>query len=244
MRLRNILGNTVLRKALILGVVSVAMCGEAQAALVALWTFETSAPVTAGPFNPETGAGQALGKHTSGSTVYSSPAGNGSSKSFSSNNWAIGDYYQFKISTLGLGGINLAWDQTGSATGPRDFVVKYSTDGVNFTNFGSQYAVQINGSPNSPWSSLGSPNPVFSFSNNLSAITALNNQANVYLRLVMNSSTANNGSPVAAGGTNRVDNVAITATPVPEPATLAMGLAGAIGLVGYAVRRNKLAGRK
>lgn len=239
MSLRNIVTNTVLSKALIVGVFSVAICAQAHAATVALWTFESTAPVTAGPFSPEVGAGQALGLHASGSAVYSSPVGNGSSKSFSSNNWSVGDYYQFKVSTLGLGAVNLAWDQTGSGTGPRDFIVRYSTDGTNFTTLGSQYSVQINGSPNSPWSSAGSPNAVFSFSRDLSSITALNNQANIYLRLVMNSTTATNGSPVGTGGTNRVDNVAITATSVPEPATLAMGLAGAIGLVGYAVRRKR-----
>jgi len=241
MRLRNIIGNSVLRKALIIGAFGVVICANAHAATVALWTFESTAPLTAGPFSPEVGAGQALGLHASGSAVYSSPVGNGSSKSFSSNNWSVGDYYQFKVSTLGLGGIKLDWHQTGSGTGPRDFVVRYSTDGTNFTTFGSQYAVQINGSPNSPWSSVGSPNSVFSFSRDLSSITALNNQANVYLRLVMNSTTATNGSPVGTGGTNRVDNVAVTATPVPEPATLALSLAGAVGLVGYAVRRKNMA---
>ncbi|MDB6125107.1 MAG: hypothetical protein JWQ71_4100 [Pedosphaera sp.] len=54
---------------------------------IALWTFETTAPTTAGPISPETGSGSALGSHTSGSAVYSSPSGNGSAKSFSANFW-------------------------------------------------------------------------------------------------------------------------------------------------------------
>ena len=96
--------------------------------------------------------------------------------------------------------------------------------------------MQINGAPNSPWSGAGSPNPVFSFSDDLSSVSELNNQTNVYLRLVMNSTTATNGSPVGTGGTYRVDNVAITATPVPEPATLALAIAGGVG---FGVRRKK-----
>src|SRR5690242_3123267 len=71
-----------------------------RAATIATWTFETTAPATAGPFAPEVGAGAATGFHA-GATTYSSPAGNGSAKSFSSNTWAVGDYYQFQVSTLG-----------------------------------------------------------------------------------------------------------------------------------------------
>ncbi len=70
---------------------------QAHADVIADWTFETSAPVTAGPFSPEIGAGSASGFH-SGTTTYSSPVGNGSSHSFSSNGWSVGDYYQFQVS--------------------------------------------------------------------------------------------------------------------------------------------------
>jgi len=216
------------------------MCGaQAYASTLAKWTFETSVPSAAGPFNPEIGAGQASGFHSSGSTVYSNPVGNGSVESFSSNFWNVGDFYQFKISTTGFSGINLTWDQASSGTGPRDFVLRYSTDGTNFTTFGSQYAVQINGTPNSPWSSAGSPNSAFSFSRDLSSVSAINNAANVYFRLVMNSTVSANEGSIGTSGTNRVDNFSISASPVPEPATLALGLVGAIGLVAVGLRRNK-----
>ncbi|HEV7397606.1 MAG TPA: hypothetical protein VGN86_13940, partial [Pyrinomonadaceae bacterium] len=68
--------------------------------------------------------------HASASTVWSNPAGNASVKSVSSNNWAVGDYYQFLFSTSGYTAISITWDQTGSATGPRDFKVQYSTNGT------------------------------------------------------------------------------------------------------------------
>ena len=73
----------------------------ARAVPIATWTFETSIPATAGPFSPEVGNGSALGVHA-GATVYSSPAGNSSARSFSSTLWAVGDYYQFQVNTTGL----------------------------------------------------------------------------------------------------------------------------------------------
>ena len=91
---------------------------KASASVIADWTFETSQPATAGPFSPETGAGSATGSHA-GAAVYSTPAGNGSSHSFSSNTWAVGDYYQYQVSTTGLDDISIQFDQTSSNTGPR-----------------------------------------------------------------------------------------------------------------------------
>src|SRR5438105_15687052 len=79
-------------------------------AQIAQWTFETSAPTTAGPIAPEVGSGSASGSHA-GAAVYSSPAGNGSVHSYSANTWAVGDYWQFQTSTLGSSGISLSWDQ-------------------------------------------------------------------------------------------------------------------------------------
>src|SRR5271165_4431061 len=94
-----------------------ALSAQAQST-IADWTFETSQPATAGPFNPEVGAGSATGSHA-GAAVYSTPAGNGSSHSFSANTWAVGDYYQYQVSTVGDSGtIYLSFDQTSSSTGP------------------------------------------------------------------------------------------------------------------------------
>ena len=52
-------------------------------------------------------------------------------------------------------------------------------------------------------------------SRDLSAITALDNQANVYFRLIDNSTTSANGGTVAAAGTDRVDNFTISGTAIP-----------------------------
>jgi autotransporter-associated beta strand protein len=180
----------------------------ADPTVVADFTFETSMPATAGPFAAEIGNGSALGFHA-GSTVYSTPAGNGSAHSFSSTAWAIGDYYQFQVSTVGAPNVALNWDQTSSNTGPRDFVLQYSTNGTTFSTFGSQYSVLANNAPNPLWSATIN-HPEFNFNLDLSSVTAINNQPNVYFRLLDNSTNSAAGGTVAAGGTGRVDNFTVT----------------------------------
>ncbi|MDD5139150.1 MAG: hypothetical protein PHY43_02685 [Verrucomicrobiales bacterium] len=183
---------------------------------LAVWTFETAYTSISGTGGwitnivPEIGSGTASGWHSGlfGTTTYSAPAGNGSAKSFSSNGWtnSPGDFYQFAVSTVSFQDISVSFNQVGSATGPRDFNLQYSTDGISFTTFTS-YSL-----PSSPtsWSS-GSSNALSVFSFDLSAITALNNATVVYFRLVDASNASINGGTVAPGGTDRVDNFAVVA---------------------------------
>jgi hypothetical protein len=178
---------------------------------LAKWTFETSVPTTAGPFSPEIGSGSASGSHV-GATVYSSPAGNGSSHSFSSTLWAVGDYYQFTVSTVGAQHIVVTFSQTSSGTGPGQFQFEYSTDGIHFTSFGSPYTVLDNGlAPNPAWTS-SSAAPVYNFTNDLSSVTAITNASTVYFRLVDSSTTSSSGGTVGTAGTSRVDNFTVTAS--------------------------------
>jgi hypothetical protein len=206
-----------------------------QATTLAGWTFETSAPVTAGPVSAEIGSGSASGLHASASAVYSSPTGNGSAKSYNSTYWAVGDYYQFSTSTTGWMNVSLSWDQTSSATGPRDFKLAYSTNGSSFTDFAT-YQVPANSSPNA-WSILTSTT-VAHFAYDLSSITALNDQATVFFRLIDTSTTSANGTgTVGTAGTDRVDNFNINAVPLPAGAwLLASGLLG----IGRLQRRKPL----
>jgi len=219
-------------------VVLLAVAAAVQADVIAGWTFETSFAAITGSstdltgLSPETGAGTASSHHATAST-FSSPAGNGSAKSFSSNTWAVGDYYQFQVATTALQGIAISWDQTSSNTGPRDFTLQYSTDGSSFSDFAS-YSVLANGAPNTPWSATSARNAAFTLSYDLSAITGLDNQATVYFRLADNSTVSANAGVVAAGGTDRVDNV--TVSTVPEPLTASLLLVG--GLMGLIRRRS------
>lgn len=204
------------------------IAGAAQADVLANWTFEVSVPTTAGPFAAELGVNaatsQASGAHA-GTSAYSNPVGNGSAESFSSNNWLVGDYYQFTTSTLGYQSITMQLDQTSSGTGPRDFTFQYSTDGLVFVNL-TGYSVLANAAPNNFWSS-STYYPEHTYAFTLPA--ALDNQANVWFRVAQSSTVSAGGGTVASGGTNRVDNVFINGTLVPAPASVALiGLAGLV----------------
>lgn len=210
----------------------------ASADILARWTFETSVPVGApgaGAFltnlTAEIGSGVASGFHL-GASIYSNPAGNGSVESFSSTNWAVGDFYQFTLSTVGYTGLTVSFDQISSGSGPSQFLLTYSTDGTTFTPFGSPYSVLSAPS----WSSV-TPTPLTSYTNVMTSITALDNTSIVYFRLVNNSSTGVNGSPIATGGTDRVDNFMVEATPVPEPQ--GMALVGGLSLLLMIFRRRR-----
>lgn len=195
-------------------------------AQIADWTFESSVPsgnpgagVYLTNIAPEIGSGVASAFHA-GPCIYTSPVGDGSAHSISGTNWGSGDFYQFVVSTTGATGIIVAWDQISSSTGPGKFELQYSTDGSSFTLFGSQYTVLVNASPNT-WSSS-----VYSsashYSQDLSSITALNNQPNVWFRLVDDSTTSAGGGTVGTGGTDRVDNFTVAVAVVPEPAGFAL----------------------
>jgi hypothetical protein len=215
-------------------VAALSIVQTSQASVIADWTFETSLPATAGPFSPEIGAGSASGSHA-GAAVYSTPVGNGSSHSFSSTLWAVGDYYQFSVSTLGLGNVGISFDQSSSNTGPGQFGLQYSTDGTTFTPF-SSYSVLANAAPNPLWNGTTSSS-LYTSTVDFSSVTALNNDSTVYFRLVDASTVSANGGTVGTGGTDRVDNFVVTASPVPEPTTLA--LSGIGGLFSMLVLRRK-----
>ena len=196
-------------------------------ATIAQWTFETSIPTTSGPLTPELGSGSATA--STGGT-FSNPAGWATAESWSSTAWDSGDYFQFQVSSVGYVDIAVSWQQTGSGTGPRDFVLQYSVDGSSFTTFAS-YSIT-----NDSWNASSAPGAsVKSFS--LSAITALNGDASIFFRLTQSGTTSVNGGTVAAGGTGRVDTFTVTGTAVPEPSSFA-AFAG-IGALGFCALRRR-----
>ncbi len=208
---------------------------NADAGIITQWTFEGSVPATAGPHAAEVGVGSASGVHASTAT-YSNPAGNGTSESFSSNNWAVGDYYQFSTSTIGFEDIVLTFAQTSSGTGPLDFKLAYQVDGGGFIDV-APYIVLPNSTTAPGVGNWNSTTEIsgYNFSFDLSSITALNGASAVDFRLI-NTTTADATPPgtVASTGTNRVDTVTVSGGVVPEPATayLALGacLAGIVAM--------------
>lgn len=210
-----------------------------QAQTIAKWTFETSVPVFSPAANTwvtniaaEIGSGTASGLHAA-AAAYTSPAGNGSSHSMSSAQWAIGDLYQFAVSTVGLANIGVTYDQVSSSSGPGKFNFAYSTDGTTFTTVATDYTVLVNTTPNT-WTTA-TPVTTTTFSYDLSAITALNNAPSVWFRIIDDSTTSAGGATVATAGTDRVDN--FTVAVVPEPTTLS--LLGGFGLLLVVLRGRK-----
>lgn len=231
------MSKTLLTCALI-GAAGLASAASAQDTL-ANWTFEVSIPSTAGPHMAEAGVNAAIsaatGLHASGATAYSNPVGNGSNESFSSNNWQVGDYYQFTTSTVGYEALTITWDQTSSSTGPRDWSLAWSTDGSSFTPFLDYQVLQNGLAPNANWSSVTNQ-PAYTLGPQ-SLPGALENQATIYIRMVQRTNLSMGGvNPVATTGANRVDNVIIQGELVPAP-----GAAALIGLGGLLAARRRRA---
>lgn len=204
-----------------------AVSAAASADLIAGWTIPTAIPSGTTGTNYTYGAadqgvqtaGSSLsGFHALAATVWSSPAGNGSTHALSSNTWSVGDYYQIVVSTLGYTDISLSWDQTRSGTGPSSFELAVSTDGVAFTTLSSYTVGQVSWSTGTPQS--GS-------TQTLSDIVAASDSSTVYFRFV-------NLSTVASGGTNRIDNILVNGNLIPTPGAIAL-----LGLAGLAARRRR-----
>ena len=184
----------------------------ARAGTIAQWTFESSIPTTSGPISPEVGSGTGTSVHAIPNS-FSNPSGNGSAESWNSDSWAIGDYYQFQVSTAGLSNIGFAWDQTRSSAGPgqpspstNNFRLQFSTDGSSFTDV-VDYLVQA-----LTWNNT-TPVTASQFSQSLSTYPQLDNQSTVYFRLTAIQAAQN------SGGQSRVDNIIVTGAEIPEPAT-------------------------
>lgn len=196
--------------------------------MLAHWTFESTQPagtgMSNGPYAAEIAAmgitANASGFHASASTTWSNPVGNGSFESFSSNNWGIGDYYEFSLNTTNCVGLTIKWEQTRSGTGPSDFILEYSVGGGAFSQIAAYVVDQIT------WSSgsyaVGSN---FQFNVPFDA----NDASDVRFRLTAAS------APSGTAGSNRVDDVMITGKLIPTPGSVAL-----LGLAGLAsIRRRR-----
>ena len=97
--------------------------------------------------------------------------------------------------------------------GPGTFFLEYSIDGNAFTKFGNDYSVKTGN-----WTPVaGSTTNSYSF--DLSAISSLNNQSTVYFRIVDDSALAIDGTTITSNAysDDRLDNMVISATTIPEP---------------------------
>ena len=204
---------------------------SASAAVIASWSMPTAVPAATTGTSYNYGAANS-GELTSGTmlssahavaaTTYSSPTGNGSTYSLSSNNWTIGDYYQVSVSTIGYSGVSISWDQTRSSTGPATFDAEMSVDGgANWTTILAGYSVVQAGGAGTNTTSWNSVNAQAGFTLTAVAGAAADEQANVLFRLRSTVTTT-------AAGTNRIDNFIVSTVPAPGAIAL-LGLAGLIG---------------
>jgi hypothetical protein len=206
-----------------------------SADLVVGWTIPTAFPTNPPPSGTfysvgaadqgANAAGSSLSStHAALATAYTSPAGNGSQFSFSSNNWAIGDYYEARFSTVGYTSLSVSWDQARSSTGPASFELIMSVDGgVTFTTVLASYTVLQSGGGGAPgtWSSV-TYNPLYTLTQALDA--SADDAADVILRFRAISAAG------GASGSNRIDNVFVNGTLIPAPGAIAvLGLAGLAG---------------
>jgi MYXO-CTERM domain-containing protein len=207
---------------------------SASAALVAGWSMSTAvAAATTGStydygaanLGDATSGTMLSGSHAVAATTWSSPAGNGSTYSLSSNNWTTGDYYQVSLSTTGYAeAITLSFDQTRSGTGPAAFTVLMSVDGgANFSTVLASYTVAqagLSGSGTTTWNSVTNQ---AGFTTTISGLSAAAGQASLIFRIQSTVTTA-------AAGTNRVDNINVYSGAVPTPGAIALlGVAGLVG---------------
>ncbi len=135
-------------------------------------------------------------------TAWVTGAGGAGTFAPNSNTWTAGSgvkYWQINFSTKNYSDLKLSSKQYSSATGPRDFKVQWSLDGVYWYDLTSgAVTVATN------WSA--------GVLNNVSLPEITNNKDNVYLRWIMTSNVSVGGGVVAAGGTNRIDDISIAGT--------------------------------
>ena len=231
--------NTMIKSSLFaVGLVSL-LASAASGAVIAGWSMPTAIAAATTGTNYTYGAAD-LGALTSGTslsgyhalsaTTWSSPGGNGSTYSLSSNNWSSGDYYQVSMATTGYSDISVSWDQTRSGTGPSAFSLSMSTDGgANFTTLLASYTVVqagLAGTGTTTWNTT--TNQTGFTTTSIIGISAAN-KGNILLRF-------NSLSTTASAGTGRVDNISVTGAVVPVPTPGAVAL---IGLAGLVARRRR-----
>jgi hypothetical protein len=158
-------------------------------------TTTISSVAGAGTFN----GGAASGQSATGSSWDSSTTDPGS---------AATNYYQFVVNTSGFSQLSITVDNQASGTGPARIGVLYSTDGSTF----SATTTTLTG------------NAAFTASTfDLTAITAVDNQSSVTIRLYAFAGSAGDRtgrSLFGSGGTFRIDNLTVRAATVTASKTL------------------------
>jgi hypothetical protein len=212
----------------------------ARGSIIQQWTFESNSSAVTGQssanISPETGSGTGIflfGHHADASSAYSTSSGNGSSKSETVTRWASGDYWQFDVP--GTTGLQVMWDETSSNTGPRDFILQYSTD--NGSTFSTAMSYSISSAISfSAGTMLTTMPPRFSY--DFTGNTAVETASNDIFRLTVASAVSGNGGAIGTAGTSRIDNVTVGTNIIPVPEPTACGLMF-VGCAMFGIRARK-----
>ena len=159
-------------------------------------TFATLAPSLASGVTSTASSTEAfatVGGAASGANAFTSNATAGNAITMANSSGTNTRYYQFQLGGASLSsytGYKVYAQGQRSATGATTATLAYSTDGTTFTNFGTTQSPG-NGS-------------FAELQYDVSAITAINSQSNVYFRILV--------SGASATGTFRMDNFQVQAT--------------------------------
>lgn len=128
-------------------------------------------------------------------------SGSGGSGTFAPNiiSWDNGSnikYWYLSFSTIGYEDLNLSSKQQSSSTGPRDFKVEWSLDGITWSDVeGSNITVASDFTSGVLYETPLPPE--------------INNNEIVYLRWIMTSNISVSGGTVGSSGTNRIDDILV-----------------------------------
>ncbi|MDR0468920.1 MAG: CehA/McbA family metallohydrolase, partial [Peptococcaceae bacterium] len=208
--------------------------GFAGATTVAEWNYTSVSPAAAPATGGENKAGAVL-------TNFKDTAPTYSTSSLCITDWTgEGDkYWKIEFSSKNFENLTISLAQRSSGTGPRNFKLQYSADGVNWSDVtGNPYDTEIT-----------STALVTTFEN-VSLPAAINGLDTAYLRLLLAtdiSSRAGSGSyaateQLASTGTSNINNIVISGTYTgeggttdpDEPAVISIAQARALG-VGHSV---------
>jgi hypothetical protein len=192
----------------------------------------------------EVGTGTVYGVHTVTNSVWSFPVGNGSINSASSTGWTSGNsFWEIEVPTEEYKDIMVKFDMVSSSTGPRNWKLQYKVGTAGAYVDVSTFSALPNGNSgtisNAAWSSSAT-NAANTYNFDLSAVSAIEevSGSNVFFRLLVNGTQVAGSATTAfpTTGTNRIDNVLISGTQIPEPAAAGLLTAAASALL---ARRRK-----
>jgi hypothetical protein len=156
-----------------------------------------------------------MGFHANSLTLFGSAVGNGSAHALSAGVWTAGDYWEFHVSTLDFVDLQLSFAQRSDNNGPTNFTLAYSLNHTTFTTIGPSFFQVRADNSGGAWNT-STPNADTIRTFDLSATNVLENVPDVYFRL-----SAPFGNP---SGASRIDDFAVIATAVPEPAVATLGI--------------------